>query len=372
MAQEGAVAHFCLQTSQGPVQVLVQEGCLGEISRWLGEELASGRLFVVSDTTVAPLYGESLAAAFSAPLLALPAGEGAKNWDSVEQVVRFLLGHGAERGDLLVAVGGGVVTDVVGFAASVYLRGIRWVAVPTTLVGMVDAAIGGKTGIDLPEGKNLLGTFWQPRAVVADPLTLATLPLRQLKAGLAEVLKAALIAPSTLEHNLDEQLLRLLRGDFLAAVPLVAQAARVKGEVVELDERDQGARAALNLGHTLGHALEAATGYNHFLHGEAVAWGLLFALLLAQRRGLLASAEAGKWAARLEKLAPLPPLEVSWEQLLPFLHRDKKRAFGQLRWVLPRLGGVVLGVEVSQEEAREAFQSLQKLPPQGPFAPLYL
>lgn len=360
-----------LKTSQGPVSYLVQEGSLATLPELLREQLGSGRPFVVSDEVVAPLYGESLASALGAPLLALPAGEQAKTWSSVERIVRFLLGHGAERGDLLVAVGGGVVTDLAGFAASVYLRGIPWVAVPTTVVGMVDAAVGGKTGIDLEEGKNLVGTFWHPRAVVADPLTLGTLPPRQMRAGLAEVIKTGMIAPSSVEHLFDASLPRLLRGDLLGAAPLFFHAVRVKAEIVELDERDRGARAALNLGHTLGHALEAATGFRHFLHGEAVAWGLLAALWLARKRGLLASAEAGKWAARLEQLAPLPPLSVPWEKVVPFLLRDKKKSQGAVRWVLPRLGGVVVGVELDLGEVEQAFGALAALPPEGPFTGLF-
>lgn len=360
-----------VETSQGAVALVVQEGALGELEGLLADELKRGRVFLVSDENVVPLYAEEVAARLDAPVLALPAGEQSKTWSSVERVVRFLLGHGAERGDLLVAIGGGVVTDVAGFAAAVYMRGIRWVAVPTTLVGMVDAAIGGKTGIDLPEGKNLVGAFWQPRAVVADPLTLATLPARQVQAGVAEVLKVAMIAPSSLEHLWEEHGRNLVEGDFLAVAPLLAAAMKVKSEVVALDERDFGARAALNLGHTLAHALEAATGYDYFLHGEAVAWGLLLSLLLAQRRGLLASVEAARWAARLEVMAPLLRIPVSWEQVVEYLGRDKKRAFGAVRWVLPRLGGVVLGVEIPAEEVRACLEKLLEVPETGPFTSLF-
>lgn len=360
-----------LETSQGPVDVVVQEGALGDVATWLAQELEGSRAFVVSDANVAPLYAEDVATKLKAPLMVLAAGEQAKTWASVEAIVRFLLGHGAERRDLLVAVGGGVVTDVAGFAASVYMRGIHWVAVPTTLVGMVDAAIGGKTGIDLPEGKNLVGSFWQPLMVLADPLTLASLPSRQLRAGMAELIKAAMIAPSSLEHLWEEQGGRLAAGDFLTVTPLLATAMKVKSEVVALDEREQGARAALNLGHTLAHALEAATGYGYFLHGEAVAWGLLLALLLSQRRGLLASVEAARWAGRLQAMAPLPPIPVSWEQLTEYLGRDKKRASGAVRWVLPRLGGVVLGVKVPPEEVRACFERLRELPEASPFASLF-
>lgn len=372
MSLEAAVAYLRIATSQGPVHYHIYEGCLGDGPRLLAEELSGGRTFVLCDEAVAHQYGEPLAAALGAPLLAIPAGESAKGWSSVERVVRFLLGHGAERRDLLVVVGGGVMTDLGGFAASLYMRGIRWVAVPTTLVGMVDAAVGGKTGIDLPEGKNLLGTFWQPVVVLADPLTLATLPLRELKAGLAEVIKTAMIAPSSLEHLLDERLPGLVQGDLLSAAPLLAQAVKVKADVVELDERDQGARACLNLGHTLGHALEAVTGYGHFLHGEAVAWGLLYALLVARGQGFLAAAEAGKWAARLELLAPLPRLSVSFQDLQSFFGRDKKRDGGRVKWVLPRYGGVVLGVELDPEEEREYWQQLLELPAEGPFTPHFV
>lgn len=366
------MAHLQIATSQGPVKYHVYEGCLKDAPRLLAEDLAQGRPFVLCDEAVVHQYGQSLAAALDAPLLAMPAGESAKSWSSVERVVRFLLGHGAERRDFLVVMGGGVMTDLGGFAASLYMRGIRWVAAPTTLVGMVDAAVGGKTGIDLPEGKNLLGTFWQPRMVLADPLTLATLPRRELKAGLAEVIKAALIAPSSLEHLLDERLPRLVQGNFLSVAPLLAQAVKVKAEVVELDERDQSARACLNLGHTLGHALEAATGYGYFLHGEAVAWGLLYVLLVARGRGFLAAAEAGKWAARLELLAPLPRIEVSLSSVRRFFSRDKKRDRGQVRWVLPRYGGVVLGVELDPAEERDYWQQLLELPAEGPFTPHFV
>lgn len=361
-----------MKTSQGGVSYLVQEGALEAIGSLLKAELSGGRAFVVSDEVVGPLYAEKLASDLAAPLLLLPAGEEHKQWDAVARIVRFLLGHGAERSDVVVAVGGGVVTDVAGFAAAIYLRGVRWVAVPTTLVGMVDAAIGGKTGVDLPEGKNLIGCFWQPRAVICDPFVLKTLPLRQLKAGLAEVFKAALIAPATVEHPLEESAERLLAGDFSRVSALILAAAKVKAEIVQMDERDEGLRASLNLGHTLGHALEAATGYSHFLHGEAVAWGLLAVLWLAREQALLASAEASRWAGRLEKLCPLPELSVSWEQVATFIGKDKKKRGGGVRWVLPRLGGVVVGVEVSWEEARQAFQALLGVSGQGPFTSLFL
>jgi len=336
-------------------------------------ELAPGAAaFVVTDANVGPLHGEGVAAALDAPLLVLPAGEEHKRWASVERVVHWLLGCGVERRDLLVAVGGGVITDLVGFAAAVVLRGIRWIAVPTTLLGMVDAAVGGKTGIDLDLGKNLVGSFWPPAAVVADPQVLATLDSRELRAGLAEVVKAGLIAPSTLQHVIDRHLEAAVRGDLRQVADLIHASVRVKGEVVASDALEKGARASLNLGHTVGHALEAAAGYGRFLHGEAVCWGLLAVLRLARDRGLLSTADAQTWAARVGHLAPLPPIsDLTWESLAPFVARDKKRAEGRVGWVLPRDGGVVMDAGVDDAEARAVYAELQRLAPEGPFTELF-
>ncbi len=349
----------------------VGEGALGEIAdlvRPLGER---GQLFVVSDATVGPLYGADVAERLDAPLLELPVGEEHKRWPAVERILRWLIANQAERSGVVVAVGGGVVTDTAGFAAAIALRGMRWVAVPTTLLGMVDAAVGGKTGVDLDVGKNLVGAFWPPRAVIADPLVLATLDLRQVRSGLAEVVKSAMIAPSTLEHVLDSHLGPVAAGDPMQALELVVGCVRIKAEIVAVDEREAGPRKALNLGHTLTHALEGATDYAGFLHGEAVAWGLLADLRLARDRGLLSTAEALTWAERLQALAPLPGLAaLPWESVAPYVGRDKKRQGGRVGWVLPRMGGVVLDVPVTDAEAGTVYAQLRALPPEGPFTAL--
>jgi 3-dehydroquinate synthase len=348
------------------------EGTLPEMPKRLERLLAGRRVFVVSDSNVGPLYAAGVAGELRAPLLTLPAGEEHKRWQAVEAIARFLLANEAERADLLVAVGGGVITDLVGFAAAVVMRGLDWVAVPTTLLGMVDASIGGKTGIDLDLGKNLVGAFWPPRAVVADPLALSTLESRQLRAGLAEVVKSAMIAPSSLEHVLEPLLGPVAGGDAIRATELIAACVRIKAEIVALDEREGGPRRALNLGHTLGHGLEAATRYGRFLHGEAVAWGLLAELRLARDRGLLSTAAAQTWAARIATLAPLPGLDgLPWDAVAPFIARDKKRTGGHVGWVLPRLGGVVLDIAVSDNEAEEVYGLLCGLPPDGPFEALF-
>lgn len=363
---------IAIPTSQGEVSYHLAEGALERLIGLIGDTLMEGRAFVVTDETVGPLYGRAVAAGLDAGCLELPTGEDSKQWATVERVVRWLVEGRVERADVVVAVGGGVITDIAGFAAAITLRGLPWVAVPTTLLGMVDAAIGGKTGVDLDSGKNLIGCFWQPRAIVADPLVLATLDQRQLRAGLAEVVKAALISPSTLEAVVDSHLAAAARGDLARLPDLVAGAVRLKVELVALDERDGGARAALNLGHTLGHALEAAGSFCRFLHGEAVAWGLLASLALARERGLLATSEARCWAGRIGALAPLPGLDgLRWPVVENFMGRDKKRQGGRLQWVLPRLGGVALAVTVDSVEVESVYRRLQALPPEGPFTSLF-
>lgn len=360
-----------IDSAAGQVLYHLGAGFLAEVPG-LARQHVEGRCFVVSDSTVGALYGRGLADALDAPLLEIPAGEEHKRWESVERAARWLVGYGVERRDGVVAVGGGVITDLAGFTASITLRGIPWLAVPTTLLGMVDAAVGGKTGIDLDLGKNLVGTFWNPRAVVADPAVLRTLDVRQLRAGLVEVVKAAMIATAGFEHFVDAHLGAVAAGETERAGDLIAAAVRLKADIVAVDEREAGARAALNLGHTLAHALEAGTGYGRFLHGEAVGWGLLAALRLARDRGHLSTVAAQAWAGRLAVLAPWPALDgISWEVLAPFVARDKKRSGGRVGWVLPRFGGVVLDVPVDLAEAGATFRLLQELKPEGPFTGLF-
>jgi len=347
-------------------------GLLGALESVLAAHLAGRRALVVSDETVARLHAGAVAARVGASLLALPAGEEHKTPAAAERVARWLLAQGAERGDLVVAVGGGVVTDLAGFAASITLRGLPWVAVPTTLLGMVDAAVGGKTGVDLDVGKNLLGTFWQPEAVLADPAVLATLDRRQLRSGLVEVVKAAIIAPATLCEPFDRHGAALAAGDLPGAEELIAAAVAVKAEIVGADEREAGLRAALNLGHTVGHALEAATGYRRFLHGEAVAWGLLAALAIARRRGVIDAVSARAWVRRLISVVEPPPAgDLEWGRLAPFIARDKKARSGRVGWVLPREGGVDIGIAVPEDEAAAAWTAVLRAASSSDLAELF-
>lgn len=342
-------------SERGAYPVLVGRGLLGRLGELAAAEGLPRPRSVVSNATVGPLWARAAASSLGvrAPL-ELPDGESFKRWEQVEAVVAGWLEAGLHRGDAVAAVGGGVVTDLVGFAAAVYLRGVAWVAAPTTLLAMVDAAVGGKTGFNLEQGKNLVGAFWPPRLVAADVDVLATLPERELRAGLAEVVKHGWIG--------DRGLLELAQRAADAPArwqELVARAVAVKAEVVAADEREAGRRAALNLGHTVGHALEAATGYRRLLHGEAVAWGMLAVAELSARRGLLSPAARARLERAVTALGPLPAIaDLAPETVLDHLARDKKRDDGGVAWVLPTDDGVVLGQRIPTAEVRDVLTTL--------------
>ena len=277
--------------------------------------------------------------------------ETAKSMSTVEHICRELVHAGADRRALLVAVGGGVVGDVAGFAAATYLRGVRLVHVPTTLVAQVDSAIGGKTGVNLPEGKNLVGAFYPPHLVLADPETLATLPPREFRSGLYEVVKYGVIGDARLFSYLEKSMGSVLRRERGALDFVIPRCIRAKADVVGRDERESGLREILNFGHTFAHAFETATRYKTYLHGEAVGWGMIAAARLSRRLGMLGTSDA----ARIEKLVrstgPLPALpKAPPERLIEIMRSDKKARAGKLRFVLTRGIGkaeTVAGVPVS-------------------------
>jgi 3-dehydroquinate synthase len=266
--------------------------------------------------------------------------ESAKNLRSVEQITRSMCRAGADRQSLVVAVGGGVVGDVAGFAAAAFLRGVKLVHIPTTLVSQVDSSIGGKTGVNLPEGKNLVGSFYPPQLVLTDPELLRTLSDREFRGGLAEVIKHAIIVDAEMFAILEKDLDKVLRRDRQALGFLIPRNVEIKARVVSRDEREVGLREILNFGHTFAHALESVTKYRRYQHGEAVAWGMIAAAFLGHELGLTRADHVSRIVALIRRLGPLPPWPgVPAMALLRAMRSDKKTRSGVLRFVLsPRIG----------------------------------
>jgi 3-dehydroquinate synthase len=304
------------------------------------QHLQARELLIVSNTTVAPLYLATLAASLGrrrAVEVILPDGEAHKTLGNAARVLDVLVANRLARDCAVLALGGGVVGDLAGFAAACYQRGVDFVQLPTTLLAQVDSAVGGKTGVNHASGKNLIGAFHQPVLVVSDTATLATLPARELRAGLAEVIKYGLIADAALFEWLENHLGELLTGDPAALAHIIRRSCEIKAAVVGRDEREQGERALLNLGHTFGHAIESATAYRQWLHGEAVGAGLVMAASMSAACGHLAPAEADR-VRRLIERAGLPTriAGVSPEAALGHMRIDKKVLGGRLRLVLLR------------------------------------
>lgn len=343
--------------ARGSYPVLVGEGVLAACRRDLAEWAGGRRVFVVSSAPVLRLHGTLLRSALpsSSTLvdLEVPDGEAAKTLAVAGALWEGMLARGGKRDSRLMTLGGGSVGDVGGFAAACFLRGIEFVQVPTTLLAQVDASVGGKTGIDLPGGKNTVGAFWQPAGVLADTGLLATLPPEEIRAGLVEVIKMAATLDCTLFEEIEAGLAGLLAGDPARLAEAVAGAVEAKRGVVEEDPEEKDRRRLLNFGHTLAHALETALGYGALRHGEAVGHGMLFALRLARRRGLADDA-----ATRIETLVrrlDLPAVPaVARDEVLAAMHRDKKARESGLAWVLPTALGrasVVEDVSWSEVEA---------------------
>ena len=317
----------------------------GEIIHRLGEFLQQaglrGKVAVVTNSTVAQLYldpvNQALArAGFESASVLVPDGEEYKNLESLATIYDHLVRARLERKSSVVALGGGVVGDLAGFAAATYLRGVPYVQIPTTLLAQVDSSVGGKTGVNHPEGKNLIGAFYQPRLVLIDVDVLDTLPRRDLVAGLAEVIKYGIIEDAELFQLLEGKIERLIDLDREVLTQVIAASCAIKARVVEQDEREDDYRAVLNFGHTLGHALEAATGYNDFLHGEAVAVGIAKAAAISVRQGFCDRQSLARIRALIEK-AGLPaelPKSVTAQSLIQGLEVDKKSAGGKIKFVM--------------------------------------
>ncbi len=333
----------------------------GELLR---PHLAQKRVAIVTNTTVAPLYLDKLTRTLQQlevnvlPIV-LPDGEAYKNSDTLNRIYDALLQHRCERKTTLIALGGGVIGDLTGYAAATYLRGVPFIQVPTTLLAQVDSSVGGKTGINHPLGKNMIGAFYQPQVVMADTATLDTLPDRELSAGLAEVIKYGLIRDLPFFEWLEAHIDRLLARDQEALAYAIQRSCQNKAEIVAADEREGGVRALLNLGHTFGHAIEAGMGYGNWLHGEAVAGGTVLAADLSQRMGWLGEADVARvrslfQRARLPDHAP----DLGVADYLDYMGLDKKVEGGKIRFVLlKRIGEGVVTADAPADKLAETLKS---------------
>lgn len=359
--------------------IYIEPGILTSVGRKIKEldislGLAISKVLIVADSNTAPLYLEEAVRSFQevgyeAFQMVLPAGEIFKTAASVELIWEKALDSGLDRKSLMVALGGGVVSDLTGFAAATYLRGLYYASIPTTLLSQVDASVGGKTGFNLKSGKNLVGAFYQPIGVFADPNTLLSLSQREYRNGYAEVIKHALLSRSDLLVFLEGNLEKIESRDPWFLAKLVEKNVRIKADVVASDEKEAGRRAILNLGHTLGHALEELGGYRDYSHGEAVAIGMTAACAISLRRGLITEQQFARVKSLIEKVGlptkPSSPVEpwVWWEKT----YKDKKAASGVVYWVLPQknqegnlefpFDHALFGVRVEYEE----FQSVLDL-----------
>ncbi len=362
---EGNPVSISLSLARDRYTVLVGSGLLGQAADLIAScgGIHSRRAAIITDSNVAPLYAAAVAASLESAgirvtTITVPAGEASKSMERVTEVCREMLRAGLDRKSFLVALGGGVVGDLAGFAAAIFQRGIPCVQIPTTIVSQVDSSVGGKTGVNTPEGKNLLGAFHQPRLVLADVDTLASLPEREFNEGFAEIIKHAAIRDASLLDLVEDR--DAVRGRL---VPLVARNVAIKAAVVEEDEREtSGTRALLNFGHTLGHGIEAAGGYGRFLHGEAISLGLVAATRLSVEKAGLAAADGQRLIRALEAYG-LPTrlaADVSDEAVLAAMGRDKKFEAGQIRFVLLRaLGEAFVSESVTTGDLQGALDRLR-------------
>jgi 3-dehydroquinate synthase len=327
-----------VDTPSAKYDVVTGSGLIGSIApriKRIAGQLPR-RVFVLTSPEIWALWGDEFLKSFPDPptTLFLPSGEKHKTVRNVEKLLRQMVAAGGDRGSLLIAFGGGIVGDVGGFLAAIFMRGIRYVQVPTTFLAQVDSSVGGKTGVNLPEGKNLVGSFHHPVAVYADIEVLGTLSDRELRAGLMESIKAGIIRDRSLVRFMEENVNEVLGREPKALEKVIAASIRMKAGVVNRDERENGLRMILNLGHTVGHAIEQVTRYKALLHGEAVGWGMIAALFVAHRRRSITGAQAARLENLIHLYGPLPSLKLSARKLIAATGGDKKNVGGVRRFVL--------------------------------------
>lgn len=338
------ITRIRVQSSAGPYSVVAGAGAIGRAAREIAALGHFSSVHVVSSPTVWRAVGKivlrGLRLSNRNGVHFFSDAESAKHFGSVEQIARSLCRAGADRKALVIAVGGGVVGDVAGFVAASYLRGVTLVHVPTTLVAQVDSSIGGKTGVNLPEGKNLVGAFYPPRLVITDPDLLSSLPPREFRGGLAEVIKHAVVADAPMFALLEKDMNKVLQRDRDVLGSLIPRNVQIKARVVSRDERESGLREVLNFGHTFAHAIESVTHYRRYQHGEAVGWGMMAAAFLGHEIRLTPAEDVSRIVSLVCRLGPFPPWPgVSPATLVKAMHSDKKTRSGVLRFVLsPHLG----------------------------------
>jgi 3-dehydroquinate synthase len=347
-------------SAAGSYPVLIAADSVTTLPQLIEQHAPGGDRIVVSSPLVWDLHHAAFRKMGAKDPVLVPDGERFKNLASVGRVYEALIQRHADRSAVVVAVGGGVIGDLVGFAAATYLRGVRLVHVPTTLLAQVDSAIGGKVGVNHALGKNLIGAFHPPRFVLADPILLGTLPRREFRAGLYEVIKYGVIASPALLDRVSASLTALFDRDAESLAAIVSESCRIKAQIVSADERESGMRRVLNFGHTVGHALEAVTKYRRFRHGEAVAYGMLAALCLGVHRHLTPPDVYETVAALITKLGPLPPLaDLSAKEIIAAIGRDKKIVAGTLHFVVtPGLGQTAELKDVTEKQLRAALQQM--------------
>src|SRR6202795_860580 len=356
-----------VRTPSRSYEVLLGSGLLARAGERLGKLVAGRRVFVITVPPVRRRWGkvllQSLAeAGVQANALEMADGEPFKRLATLEKLAESLVKLGADRSATLIALGGGVVCDVTGFLASVFMRGLDVIQIPTTVLAQVDAAIGGKTGVNLQAGKNLLGTFHQPRAVLIDPQVLTTLPSREYRAGLYESLKCGIIGNAGLFRLFEEKRREILDRDPVVIEKVITESVRLKAHVVSADEREGGLRQVLNLGHTIGHALEAETRYTQLLHGEAVAWGMIAATRIALATNRLDVAIAERIIAAIRGFGKLPSMKIQTASVVKRLRSDKKTKQGVVHFILPReIGKVEITSDVPEAVVRSAVDEIRKL-----------
>jgi 3-dehydroquinate synthase len=362
------MSRVTISVSPRPYEALIEAGLIERVGARLREVLGGrDRLFVIVVALVRRKWGKQLMASlseagFKAQWAEMPDGERSKKLATVEQLAEKLVRLGADRDAVVVAFGGGVVGDVAGMLASLYMRGVDVVQIPTTVLAQVDASIGGKTGVNLRSGKNLLGTFHQPRAVLIDPQILSTLPESEFRAGLYEVLKCGVIGRPELFSRLERTEVGKLRRDPAALEWFIAEAVKLKAEIVAADEREGGLRRVLNFGHTVGHALETTTGYQRFLHGEAVGWGMIAAAHVSRAMGRCNELTARRITEATLALGSLPRVEVRGREILRAIRGDKKTRSGVTHFVLPReIGKVEIVGDVPDDVVAAAVSEIRQL-----------